>query len=100
MSAPRHGADGPSYITYARLPFGAMAGAEYIERSPGSDTASGAAQAVPPLLDADTRVFSLLNPKRPSLQASMIRLVASAPVGAPLAMSTLGAADRSMRAPA
>jgi hypothetical protein len=36
----------------------------------------------------------------PLTQASMSVLVAPTPVGAPFAMSTLGAADRSVRAPA
>src|SRR5260370_26958882 len=43
---------------------------------------------------------SLLSPCAPSAQVSTIRLVASAPVGAPLAMSALGAKARSLRAPA
>src|SRR5215207_3937044 len=83
-----------------RLPSGEMAGAEYIERSPGRDATVGVAQAAPASVDHETNVFSLFRPSRPSLQASTIALVASAPVGAPLAMSRLGAAARSIRAPA
>ena len=83
-----------------RLPSGDMAGAEYIERSPGREATVGVAQVAPASVDQETSVFSLFRPRLPSLQASTIALVASAPVGAPLAMSMLGAADRSMRAPA
>src|SRR5437660_26154 len=42
---------------------------------------------------------SWLTPSRPSTQVRRISLVAPAPVGAPLAISTLGAAERSSRAP-
>src|SRR5436190_22322223 len=44
--------------------------------------------------------FSLFNPRRPSAYVATILLVAPAPVGAPFAMSTLGAAPRKLRAPA
>src|SRR5581483_3007502 len=77
-----------------------MAGAEYIDRSPVAEATTGGAQEEPPSVDHDTSVFSLFRPWRPSLHASTMALVAPWPVGAPLAMSTLGAADRSIRAPA
>ena len=77
-----------------------MAGAEYIDRSPPSETVTGADQLAPPLVDQIRRVRSLLSPAPASDQASTIALVAPAPVGAPLVMSTLGEALRSVRAPA
>src|SRR5882672_2877267 len=60
-----------------------MPGAENSARSPGADTVAGADQLWPPSVDTST-----------------ISLVAPAPAGAPLAMSTLGMAIRSFRAPA
>ena len=42
---------------------------------------------------------SWFSPARPSTQLMTIRSVAPAPVGAPLAMSTDGAGERSLRAP-
>src|SRR5919201_6931951 len=42
---------------------------------------------------------SWLTPSRPSTHVRTISFVAPAPVGAPFAMSTLGEADRSSRAP-
>src|SRR5215470_11737752 len=77
-----------------------MAGAEYSARSPGADTVCGAAQVWPASVENDSRDTSLFRPFRPSLQASTISLVASEPVGAPLAMSMLGMAIRSFLAPA
>src|SRR6266568_9369791 len=77
-----------------------MAGAEYSARSPGRDTAAGADQVWPPSVEKDSRATSWFWPFRPSLHASTISFVAPAPVGAPLAMSTLGMAIRSVRAPA
>src|SRR5919198_3524862 len=68
-------------------------------RSPGNDTGVGPCQDLAPSADQATRVCSWLRPALASAQASTIMLVASAPVGAPLAMSTLGAAARSVRAP-
>jgi hypothetical protein len=79
---------------------GEIAGAEYTDRSPSSETTLGVLQLVPPSVEYDSSVFSLLKPNRPSLQASTSSLVAPCPVGAPLAMSTLGMAARSIRAPA
>jgi hypothetical protein len=54
---------------------------------------------VPPSVEVANSTCSLLRPLRPSAQALTILLVASAPVGAPLAMSTLGSGPRSSRAP-
>src|SRR5262249_39431425 len=77
-----------------------MAGAEYSARSPGADTVCGADQVWPRSVENDSRDTSWFRPFRPSLHASTIPSVAPAPVGAPLAMSTLGIAIRSFRAPA
>src|SRR6266513_5153996 len=77
-----------------------MPGAVKSARSPGADTVCGAAQVRPPSVEYDSRDTALFRPFRPSLHASTISLVASAPVGAPLAMSTLGIAIRSFLAPA
>jgi hypothetical protein len=88
------------YTTYAVEPSGAMAGAEYSGRSLGSDTDAGALHVLPRLVEYETIAFSMPEPKAPSVQESMISLVASDPLGAPLAMSTLGMAARSVRAPA
>src|SRR5262249_37748673 len=71
-----------------------------ISRSPGADTVCGADQVWPRSVENDSRDTSLFRPFRPSLHASTISLVASAPVGAPLAMSMLGMAIRSFLAPA
>src|SRR5881392_2441890 len=51
MSAPRHGAVSDSYATYIRSPLGEIAGAEYIGRSPPSETVRGLAQVAPPSRD-------------------------------------------------
>src|SRR5215472_1048010 len=77
-----------------------MPGAVYIARSPGADTVAGADQVWPASVENDSRDTSLFRPFRPSVHASTISLVASAPVGAPLAISMLGMAIRSIRAPA
>src|SRR5438876_11926572 len=77
-----------------------MPGAENSARSPGADTVAGADQAWPPSVENDSRATSWFWPDRPSLHTSTISFVAPAPVGAPLAMSTLGMAIRSVRAPA
>src|SRR5262249_46520677 len=77
-----------------------MAGAVKSARSPGADTVCGADQVWPRSVEYDSRDTSWFRPFRPSLHASTISLVASVPVGAPLAMSTLGIAIRSFRAPA
>jgi len=74
-----------------------MAGAAYIGRSPGSDTGCGGDQLAAFLRNTETIAFSAFNV--PSTHASTIVSVAPSPVGAPLAMSTLGAAERSVRAP-
>src|SRR5215207_7675227 len=60
----------------------------------------GPVQVLPPLVDVENITCSWLRPSRPSAHESTIRLVASAPVGAPLAISTLGDGPRSSRAPA
>src|SRR6516165_1050925 len=88
------------YDRYTRDPSGAMAGAVKSARSPGADTVCGADQVWPLSVENDSRDTSLFRPFRPSLHASTISLVASVPVGAPLAMSTLGIAIRSFLAPA
>src|SRR6266851_8191350 len=54
----------------------------------------------PPLAEVISSSCSWLTPCAPSDQVSTIWLVAPAPVGAPLAMSALGANARSLRAPA
>src|SRR6266508_2529291 len=90
----------PMYTTYALDPSGAMAGAEYADRSFASEIAAGVDQLSPPFVEYENSVFSWFSPSAPSLQASTISFVASAPVGAPLAMSILGMAARSVRAPA
>src|SRR5262249_5347555 len=77
-----------------------MADAEYGARSPGTDTVCGADQVWPRSVENDSRDTSWFRPFRPSLHASTISSVAPAPVGAPLAMSMLGIAIRSFRAPA
>src|SRR5689334_1979041 len=100
MSAPRHGAVSASYTTYMRSPIGEIAGAAYSGRSPGNDTVAGALHEVPPFMDQLGSVLLSLTSDPPSAHASTISFVAPAPVGAPFAMSTLGAAERSVRAPA
>src|SRR4029450_7149798 len=77
-----------------------MAGAEYAERSAGAATGVGVLKVRPRSVEYDSIDTSWSGPRAPSLQASTISSVASAPVGAPLAMSTLGMAARSVRAPA
>src|SRR5256884_10020638 len=77
-----------------------MPGAENSARSPGADTVADADQLWPPSVENDSRATSWFRPNRPSLHTSMISFVAPAPVGAPLAMSTLGMAIRAFRAPA
>src|SRR6516225_10956691 len=77
-----------------------MAGAVKSARSPGADTVCGADQVWPLSVENDSRDTSWFGPFRPSLHASTISLVASVPVGAPLAISTLGIAIRSFLAPA
>src|SRR5215469_18053300 len=77
-----------------------MAGAVKSALSPGTDTVCGADQVWPLSVENDSRDSSLFRPSRPSLHASTISLVASVPVGAPLAMSMLGIAIRSFLAPA
>src|SRR5579859_2223282 len=88
-SSPRHGAMSASYTTYTCEASGAMAGAEYNGRSPAKDTACGDVQDMPPLVEKITSVFSPLRTGA-SDQASTISSVAFAPVGAPLAIETLG----------
>ena len=54
----------------------------------------------PPSVEVLKKTCSWLTPKRPSTHVRTISLVAAAPVGAPFAMSMLGADERSSRAPA
>src|SRR6266480_3620646 len=77
-----------------------MPGAENSARSPGADTVAGADQLWPPSVENDSSATSWFRPSRPSLHTSTISFVAPAPAGAPLAMSTLGMAIKSFRAPA
>src|SRR5918911_5115699 len=100
MSAPRHGAVSASYVTYIRFPVGEIAGAEYIGRSPARETVVGPLQVLPRSSDQASFVLLSLTLEPLSDHASTISFVASRPVGAPFAMSTLGAAERSIRAPA
>src|SRR5262249_39061314 len=65
-----------------------------------SGTAVGVVNDAPPLVEVVSSSCSLLSPCLPSDQVITIWLVASVPVGAPLAMSTLGPNARSLRAPA
>ena len=88
------------YTTYSVDPSGDTPGAEYSDRSPAFDTGVGELKEAPPSVDHETIVVSLPSPSEPSLHATKISSVASSPVGAPLAMSTLGIAERSMRCPA
>src|SRR5438270_347841 len=60
--------------------------------------ARGAVQRSPPLVDSVKYTCGLVI--SPLTYVMTMRFVASAPVGAPLAMSTLGAGARSLRAPA
>jgi hypothetical protein len=65
-----------------------------------SSTVRSAVQFWPPSVEVVKNTCSLLRPSRPSTQVRASWSVASVPVGAPLAMSTLGALDRSLLAPA
>jgi hypothetical protein len=76
-----------------------MAGAEYADRSPGREIGLGALHVSPRSSEYENIVRSLFWPSAPSVHASTISFVASAPVGAPFAMSMLGIAARSARAP-
>src|SRR5919112_1558581 len=58
----------------------------------------GGSQLDPPLVEDEYRTVSAFS-VRPSTQLMAIRFVAPAPVGAPLAMSTEGAGERSRRPP-
>src|SRR5437868_2782891 len=60
--------------------------------------ARGVAQVVPPFVDSVKNTCGFVI--SPLTYVITIRSVASAPVGAPLAISTLGAGARSLRAPA
>src|SRR5919199_3552002 len=75
-----------------------IAGAVYRPRSVGPSMARGPAQVAPPLVDSAKNTCGFVI--SPLTYVITMRLVASAPVGAPLAMSTLGAGARSLRAPA
>src|SRR5919197_2239615 len=80
------------------VPFGEMDGAVYSPRSPAVSIALGAVQLPPRLVDSVKKTcgWAIV----PLTYVITIRLVASDPVGAPLAMSTLGAGAKSLRAPA
>jgi len=65
-----------------------------------SGTAVGPLNEAPPSVEVISISCSWLRPCLPSAQVSTIWLVASNPVGAPLAMSALGPNARSLRAPA
>ena len=60
--------------------------------------ARGVAQVVPPFVDSVKNTWGFVI--SPLTYVITIRFVAPSPVGAPLAMSTLGAGARSLRAPA
>src|SRR5204863_5593231 len=96
---PAHGDVTASYTTYARSPPGDIAGAVYMGRSLDGETETGACQVPAPSVDHDTRACSWLIPALASDQASMIVLVAPAPVGAPFATSTAGVDPMSVRVP-
>src|SRR6266516_2322799 len=76
-----------------------MAGAEYSDRSPANETDAGSLHVPPRSVEFATNVRSSFGPWEPSDHAATISSVASVPLGAPFEMSTLGMADRSMRAP-
>src|SRR6266576_1125686 len=76
-----------------------LAAAASSGRSTGSETAVGPCHVAPPSEDHATRAASLFKPALAPAQASTMRFVASEPVGAPFAMSTLGTDARSVRAP-
>src|SRR5262249_1845026 len=77
-----------------------MAGAAYKGRSPPSETVAGLLQVWPPSRDQMSFAVFALRSEPPSAHASRISLDAFVPLGAPFAMSTLGPAERSVRAPA
>src|SRR5215468_10812055 len=67
-------------------------------RSPSVSIARGADHAVPPFVDSVKYTCGVA--MSPLTYVITIRFVALVPVGAPFAMSTLGAGARSLRAPA
>src|SRR5207247_7359921 len=69
-------------------------------RSPTTEIDVGELHVPPPSVEYDRRVRSSFSPNPPSDHASTISFVASVPVGAPLPISMLGMAARSLRAPA
>src|SRR3954471_15172354 len=75
-----------------------MAGAAKRPRSPGDSIGVGAVQLAPRLVDCVKYTCGVAS--GPLTYVMTMRLVAPAPLGAPLAMSTLGAGARSLRAPA
>src|SRR5438046_6632564 len=85
------------YVTYASFPFGEMAIAGKSGRSPAGDATPELVHELPPLVDVITLTCSLgggitsvSDGVGPFDQASTISSVASAPVGAPFAMPTVG----------
>src|SRR5215468_4993564 len=91
------------YVRYASVPLGEIAIAGKSGRSLAGDAKPDAVHESPPLVDVITftRSFGpgwLSDGVGPSDHASTISSVASAPVGAPLAMSTVG--NDPSRAPA
>src|SRR5439155_25520513 len=79
-------------------PFGEIAGAAYRPRSPAISITRGVDHVSPPSVDSVKYTCGALI--SPLTYVITMRLVASAPVGAPLAISTLGPGARSLRAPA
>jgi len=85
------------------VPSGEIAIAGKSGRSPGGEATIGPLHVLPPSVDVKTWTFSfgpglVLVGVGPSVHASTISSVAPAPVGAPLAMSTVG--NEPSRAPA
>src|SRR3954453_9912015 len=79
-------------------PSGEIATAGWLTRSPARPKPSGEPNVPPLFVDVITPPCSWFVPLRSSDQATTIRLVAPAPVGAPLAMSIAGIVQ--VRAPA
>src|SRR5919197_3702095 len=93
------------YVTYASVPLGEIAIAGKSGRSPAGDATPDVVHESPPLVDVITFTCSwgggftsVSDGVGPFDQASTISSVASAPVGAPFAMSTVG--NDPSRAPA
>src|SRR5262249_8376673 len=84
------GAENAAEGTETSRPPGAMATAGDGARSPGALAATGEDQLVPASLEVNASACSFPSPPDASQKARAISSVAPAPVGAPLAMSTLG----------